>query len=97
MPTTIESLFSVYEIETRQLFNSYRDSLDEITDAEIIVMDVFRARSAAAMPAEQIEAIGMALHSLQTLDVRDALRSMVRAKALRSYSKGGVRLYEVNY
>lgn len=81
-----------YEAQAREMLDALPQSQENL-----LIAKVFRAMWSAALPAEQIERIAVAMCNLQSADLQPALTKLARAKVLRSRRVSGRICYEVNY
>lgn len=81
-----------YEAQAREMLDALPQSQENL-----LIAKVFRAMWSAALPAEQIEQIAVAMCGLREANLKPALSKLVRAKVLRSRRVAGRILYEVNY
>lgn len=86
---------SAEEAKTHKLID---ERTMEWTPTGACLAQVWKACYIKAMTVEQVNAVAIALCSLQQgADFQAELTKWARAKILRSYVKQGRKLYEVNY
>lgn len=87
---------SAEEARTHELMDTYRDAA--WTSTRAVMAMVWKARYHAALTVKDINETAKVLANLAEVpDLQAELTAMTRAKVLRSYTKQGRKLYEVNY
>ncbi len=87
--------FCADELATRVLLDTYRDK--EWSQDRAILAIVWKACWSSAMDVDQINRIANAMCNMESYNAQSTLTAACRAKVLRSYTKHGRKLYEVNF